>query len=118
MVTDDAVTGYEGPCLTKYRGQYYLYTDKLADYPPENADGKRGVHVSVASTATTGKLDEYTGWLEKNQHKIIGWAADGSQKDCRHGTVITVTDKNAIKTIWDLRAKQYTIINPIIRHSP
>lgn len=109
LVTDDAVTGYEGPCLTKYRGQYYLYTDKLADYPPENADGKRGVHVSVASTATTGKLDEYTGWLEKNQHKIIGWAADGSQKDCRHGTVITVTDKNAIKTIWDLRAK--TIYN-------
>ncbi len=104
LVCDDAVTGFEGPCLTKYRGQYYLYTDKLADYPPENHDGLRGVHVSVASTETTGKLDQFTGWLEDNQKKIVGWAADGTVKDCRHGTVISITDPDAIKVIWDLRS--------------
>ena len=45
LVTDDAVTGFEGPSLTKYNGTYYMYTDKLKDYPPENADGKAGVYV-------------------------------------------------------------------------
>ena len=104
LVCDDAVTGFEGPCLTKYKGNYYLYTDKLADYPPDEHDGLRGVHVSVASIATTGRLDQYTGFLEENQHRITGWGADGSKKECRHGTVITVTDPNAIKVIWDLKA--------------
>lgn len=105
LVTDDAVTGFEGPSLTKYNGTYYMYTDKLKDYPPENADGKAGVYVSVASTATTGSLDSFTGWLEKNQFKIVAHSADGGTKECRHGTVITVTDRNAVKTIWDLRAR-------------
>ena len=105
LVTDDAVTGFEGPSLTKYNGTYYMYTDKLKDYPPENADGKAGVYVSVASTATTGALDSFTGWLEQNQFKIIAHSANGGTKECRHGTVITVKDSNAIKTIWDRRAQ-------------
>lgn len=103
LVCDDAVTGFEGPCLTKYQGQYYLYTDKLADYPPRENDGKRGVHVSVASVETTGQLDKNVGFLEKSQQKIVGHAADGSIKETRHGSVMTVTDPEAIKVIWDLK---------------
>lgn len=104
LVCDDAVTGFEGPSLTKFQGNYYLYTDKLKDYPPENSNGLAGVHVNRASIATTGKLDEYTGWLEKNQLEIVAHSAEGGTKECRHGSVITLTDPAAIKVVWDLRA--------------
>ena len=103
LVCDDAVTGFEGPCLTKYDGTYYMYTDKLKDYPPENPDGKAGVYVNAATTGTTGALDKYTGWLEENQRKVTAWGSDGKNKECRHGTVITVTDPEAIKKICDLK---------------
>ena len=114
LVCDDAVTGFEGPSLTKYGGTYYLYTDKLKDYPPDNHDGKAGVHVNIASTATTGQMDKYTGWLEGNQFKIRAHAAKGGLKETRHGTVITLTDPNAIKTVWDLKAK--TVYAPLTGH--
>lgn len=105
LVNDDAVTGFEGPSLTKFNGTYFLYTDKLKDYPPDDNDGKCGVHVNVASTATTGKFDKYTGWLEANQFKIVAHSLDGGTKECRHGTVITLTDPDAIKIVWDLKNK-------------
>lgn len=104
LVCDDAVTGFEGPSLTKFGGNYYLYTDKLKDYPPENSNGLCGVHVNRASIGTTGQLDEYTGWLEKNQMEIVAHSADGGTKECRHGSVITLTDPAAIKVVWDLRS--------------
>lgn len=105
LVCDDAVTGFEGPSLTKYGGTYYLYTDKLRDYPPDNPDGKSGVHVNIASTATTGQMDKYTGWLEENQFKIKAHAANGGEKETHHGTVITLTNPEAIKKVWDLKAQ-------------
>ena len=104
LVCDDAVTGFEGPSLTKYNGTYFIYTDKLKDYPPDNHDGKAGVHVNIASTATTGQLDKYTGWLEGNQFKIRAHAANGGLKETRHGTVITLKDPAAIQKVWDLKA--------------
>ncbi len=114
LVCDDAVTGFEGPSLTKYNGTYFMYTDKLKDYPPDNHDGKAGVHVNIASTATTGQLDKYTGWLEGNQFKIRAHATKGGLKETRHGTVITLTDPNAIKTVWDLKTK--TVYAPLTGH--
>ena len=105
LVCDDAVTGFEGPSLTKYGGTYYLYTDKLRDYPPDNPDGKSGVHVNIASTATTGQMDKYTGWLEGNQFKIKAHAANGGEKETHHGTVITLKDPTAIQKVWDRKAQ-------------
>lgn len=103
IVCEDAVTGFEGPSLTKYNGKYYIYTDKLKDYG-DNPDGKAGIYVNIASTATTGNLDKYTGWLEKNQFKVHTFDADGNEVGNRHGTVITVTDPDAIKQIIDIKA--------------
>ena len=91
--------------LTKYGGSYYLYTDKLRDYPPDNPDGQVGVHVNIASTATTGQMDKYTGWLEGNQFKIKAHAANGGEKETHHGTVITLKDPTAIQKVWDRKAQ-------------
>lgn len=104
LVCDDAVTGFEGPCLTKFNGTYFLYTDKLKEYPPEDHDGKAGVRVNVASIGTTGQLDEWTGWLEKNQYTIQAHNLEGGLDECRHGTVITLTDPDAINVVWNLKA--------------
>jgi len=103
IICEDAVTGFEGPSLTKFKDRYYLYTDKLKDYGV-NPDGKAGIYVNVGSSATTGKLDEYTGWLEDNQFKVHTYNAEGNEVGNRHGTVITVTDPNAIRQIMDIKA--------------
>lgn len=86
----DVVTGYEGPCLTKYSGGYYYYTDKLADYPIDNHDGKTGVFVSRA-TSVNGPWTANSRISTKDQH--------GNEIANRHGTVLTVTDPNAIAVI-------------------
>ncbi len=94
LVSDDAVTGYEGPSLTKYQGEYFLYMDRLSSYVPVDSDtayGSEGIWVAKASIATTGALDQYTGWLESNIHQIHTYDLEGNERDNRHGTVITLT---------------------------
>jgi len=106
-VSDDVITGYEGPCLTKYAGQYFMYVDRLESYTPVDTDkpyGSTGTWVVKASTATTGALDQYTGWLEKNIRPIHTWGADGAEKPNRHGTVITLTGEAAQK-VYSLAQK-------------
>ena len=95
LVTDDAVTGFEGPSLTKYNGTYYMYTDKLKDYPPENADGKAGVYVSVASTATTGALDSFLpdGW-SRTSSRSLHTLQTAAQRNV--GTVLSLPSKTVM----------------------
>ncbi len=98
-VVYDAVTGYEGPCLTKFGGEYFLYMDRLSTFKPTNlngdmegAFGSEGTWVAKATTGTTGKLDVYTGWLEDNVKEIKTYKKDKTTlKANRHGTVITVS---------------------------
>ncbi|WP_146194711.1 S-layer homology domain-containing protein [Bifidobacterium callitrichidarum] len=96
-VNSDVITGYEGPSLTKFKGKYFMYADKLKDYPPQNADGKAGVHV-IESTSLT------SGW--NNTHAITTTDENGNAIPNRHGSVITVTDEAAKSVIWNL-AKKY-----------
>ncbi|MBR1860476.1 MAG: hypothetical protein IJ796_01235 [Lachnospiraceae bacterium] len=112
----DAVTGYEGPCLTKYQGQYFLYMDRLSSYEPTLLDdsqgsafGSEGTWVAKASIGTTGALDGYTGWLETNIHEIKTWTDKdrSSTKANRHGTVITVSGEAAAKVRALAKAKGY-----------
>lgn len=100
LISPDILTGFEGPCLTKYGGQYYVYVDKLADYPPGKSDGKTGIHMTCAKNLKPG-----TKW--KGKVKVNLWRRDkkkGVDVPCvgRHGTVRTITDANAIKQIMAL----------------
>ncbi len=114
-VSHDAVTGYEGPCLTKYQGEYFLYMDRLSTFCPTDlngvqsdaAFGSEGTWVAKATIGTTGALDQYTGWLEDNIKEIKTMKKDGSLKANRHGTVITVTGEAAAKVRAAAKAAGY-----------
>lgn len=82
----NVVTGYEGPSLTYYNGQYFFYTDKLKDYPYGKADGTAGTFVTQSSNLNSG-------W--HGTRRITTTNVDGRSIPNRHGTVITVTDSVA-----------------------
>lgn len=99
----DAVTGYEGPCLTKYNGQYLLYMDRLSSFKPTDLAGNQASEsfgsegTWVAKASTDDGLNGYTGWLEENIKEIQTLKKDKSKKANRHGTVISVTGEAAKK---------------------
>lgn len=128
QVSDDVITGYEGPCLTKYNNEYFMYVDRLSTYTPVDAaeaNGSAGMYVIKASSKTTGQLDKYTGWLEENVRELVMHDANGNVRSAvdsgktaqgtsngfegktynaaRHGTVITVTG-TAAATVRKLAA--------------
>ena len=95
-VCANALTGFEGPSLVKFNGQYWLYTDKLADYPAGSADGKNGIFVQQSSSLSGG-------WWGND--RIGTKNLDGRDIPNRHGTVIAITDPAAKKVVWEARAK-------------
>ncbi len=110
-VSYDVATGYEGPCLTKYQGEYFFYMDRLKSYTPVDSNQEFGTNetwVVKASVDTTGKLDKYTGWLEKNIQRIKTYDLNGNERANRHGTVITVTGEAAEKVRNLAKTKGYT----------
>lgn len=96
LVNANVVTGYEGPSLTKYNGQYYFYTDKLKDYPYGQADGTAGTFVTQSSSLSSG-------W--HNTRRITTTNVDGRSIPNRHGTVITVSDSTAKRIVWNARVR-------------
>lgn len=111
LVTYDVITGYEGPCLTKYQGEYYFYVDRLSTYVPVDtteAYGSEGTWVVKASIGTTGKLDKYAGWLEENIKEIKTYDKSGNVRANRHGTVITVSGEAAATVRKVAKAAGYT----------
>lgn len=96
LVNANVVTGYEGPSLTKYQGQYFMYTDKLKDYPAGSADGTAGTFVTQS-----GNL--WNGW--GNTRRITTTNVQGRSIPNRHGTVITVTDPQAKAVIFAQRER-------------
>ncbi len=104
LVSYDVITGYEGPCLIKYGGEYFMYVDRLSGFKPTRLDGEEdpaftseGVHVVKASIGTTGKLDGQTGWLESNIKEIKTYKLGSTTetKTTRHGTVYVATGEAA-----------------------
>lgn len=94
LVNPDVVTGYEGPYLAKYKGRYYYYVDKLKDWPPHNYDGTAGVFVLQAQSLSSS-------WSSPRRIKTVD--VNGTPIPNRHGSVITITDPNAKRIIWQLR---------------
>lgn len=95
-VCANALTGYEGPSLVKFNGQYWLYTDKLADYPAGSADGTNGIFAQRSSSLSGG-------WWGND--RITTKNLDGRDISNRHGTVIVISDPAAKKVVWEARAK-------------
>lgn len=96
LVNSNVVTGYEGPSLTYYNGQYFFYTDKLKDYPYGKADGTAGTFVTQSSNLNSG-------W--HGTRRITTTNVDGRSIPNRHGTVITVTDPVAKNIVWNARIR-------------
>ena len=96
LVNDNVVTGYEGPSLTYYNGQYFFYTDKLKDYPYGKADGTAGTFVTQSSSLASG-------W--HSTRRITTTNVDGRSIPNRHGTVVTVTDPVAKRIVWNARIR-------------
>lgn len=102
-VNPDALTGFEGPSLVKYNGQYILYTDKLADWPPDNFDGTTGTFAQM-STSLAG------GWHDNA--RIVTADVNGNIIPNRHGTVMVVSDPAAKEVVWDLLMDVDPLVTP------
>jgi hypothetical protein len=97
LVSSQVTYGYEGPCLTKYQDRYYFYTDKLADMGEDNSTG-------IRVTMSLGIDDAWT-----EIQPIVATDVNGNTITTRHGTVMTVTDPQAIALIMGrYRAAGYT----------
>lgn len=94
LINADVVTGYEGPYMTKYEGQYYYYVDKLKDWPPVGYDGTAGVFMMRSSSMGGG-------WTSPT--RITTTDVNGRAVPNRHGSVFTVTDPKAKEIIWKQR---------------
>lgn len=95
-VCGNALTGFEGPSLVKFNGSYWLYTDKLADYPAGSADGRNGIFVQQSASLSDG-------WWGND--RISTKNLDGRDIPNRHGTVILVTDPAAKEVVWKARER-------------
>ncbi len=88
LVCADAVTGYEGPSLTKANGQYLMVTDKLKDYPFNNYDGTTGNFVTRSTSLSSG-------WHATQRIATLGMGGDGDTYSIpnRHGSVLKVPEE-------------------------
>lgn len=109
LVNGNVLTGFEAPSLTKLNGTYYMFTDELADWTPN--DYERPPYYSTGTHVQTS-LSLSSGWT--NPQRVDAYKSDGTRMSLglannpngdgpRHGTVITVTDPAAKKVIWEAR---------------
>ena len=95
-VREIVTKGYEGPCLTKYSGQYYMYSDGLESFKP--TPGRSGIYVSTSKTLS--------GDWSQNTPVVFYKNNKGEKIEQRHGSVITITDSTQISKIMALYYKQ------------
>ena len=93
LVNANVVTGYEGPSLSKFKGKYFMYTDKLKDYPYGHADGTAGEFVTESANLRSS-------WSQPK--RITTTDQNGTSIPNRHGSVVTITDPSAKAVVWNL----------------
>ena len=102
LLNGDVHRGYEAPSLTKLNGKYYFFTDEISTWKP--SAGRTGTYTQSSGNLTSwtsaqGILAYSSNGTVLSRHVNNDWLKDGP----RHGTVITVTDPNAKRVIWQQR---------------
>lgn len=98
LVNSDFQIGYEGPCLTKFNGDYYIYTDQL-----EDGDSKKtGIYVTYSNSIDgCWKVPQAVEFYKKTGSGL-------SPVPARHGTVITLKyDAGADNTAYNLAVNRF-----------
>ena len=126
-VSPNIQSGSEGASITSLGGQYYMFSDKLAPWPAvseaEDINNANCVYANVTSgigaykddshgvyVCTSSNINDPYSW--SGAHKIQTFDTAGNILENRHGTVITVTNYEAKKKIWDLYRSQYGTKTP------
>lgn len=90
LVSPEVLEGSEGPCITQFNGKNFLYTDRYPDWKFYDMWGDNyGIFATTADTLANGQ-SQYT-----NTVRIVTRDKNGVVP-ARHGTVIKLTDSNAI----------------------
>jgi hypothetical protein len=89
LVNKEALEGSEGPYISWYNNKNYLYTDRFDQWQFDDLWGNTyGMFASVSDSLNSSF---------KESVRITTRDASGNSIPARHGTVITLTDQNAIK---------------------
>ena len=100
-VNSSVTKGSEGPCLTKYEGEYFYYTDGLENNE-DNVVGNSKTGIQVCRS--TGLDDPFTKPVLINTVD-----ANGNAIPARHGTVMSITDSAVIEKVMSrYRANGYS----------
>lgn len=81
LVNSDFLYEYEGPCMTKFNGDYYVYSDKLSNIPGAEGGDNTGIYVSCATDIDQPWTKQAKVTLKDYNENIV---------DGRHGSVITL----------------------------
>ncbi|MEE0799746.1 MAG: hypothetical protein U0L91_00540 [Gemmiger sp.] len=111
LICDNVQTGFEGPSLTKFGDRYYVFMDKLRGWP-DSSDQDTGIWVCASDTQydagwNPAHSEDKDMMLWGQPYKIRAVDEYGNEITTRHGAVITVTDPQAKKLIWDLYRSKY-----------
>ena len=96
LVRDTVSEGTEGPSLIKFQGRYYMYTDRLADFPSGSLRN-RGIDVSSSSSLAKGWSYATACTFKDSKGNDLGQQ--------RHGSVLTITNATEIEKIMKLYYK-------------
>lgn len=84
LVNSDFLYEYEGPCMVKFNGNYYVYSDKLSKVPGAEGGDNTGIYVSCAIN-----IDQP--WTI--QEKVTLKDYNGNEADGRHGSVMVLSNE-------------------------
>lgn len=102
LVKDGLSVGTEGPSLVKFKGQWRLYTDKIASWPPDATHGNGATGDGVTGIRFTTASDPAGTWAD--QREVIAVDLDRNRVHLRHGTVMVVDDPAALRVVNQYRS--------------
>lgn len=99
LVNKNAISGHEGPFITKYNGKYFLYTDRFGGWNFHDYFGDTyGIFAHTSDSLSKTFTESVRIRTRNNKGEMI---------PNRHGTAIAITDPNAVNIILQLYNTQY-----------